>query len=69
MRFATMNRLPGIIPDGPKGPVLTTGFEIEGGVLRALHVVRNPKTLRLSRGVGTSRERSRMSKPVVVRVA
>jgi RNA polymerase sigma-70 factor (ECF subfamily) len=46
LRFATINGLPGVILDGPEGPVQTTAFEIEGNVIRALYVVRNPDKLR-----------------------
>ncbi len=46
LRFAMINGLPGIIVDGPEGPVQTTAFEIEGGVIRALYAVRNPDKLR-----------------------
>jgi RNA polymerase sigma-70 factor (ECF subfamily) len=46
LRFATINGLPGVILDGPEGPVQTTAFEIEAGVIRALYVVRNPDKLR-----------------------
>ncbi len=46
VRFATINGLPGIIVDGSEGPVQTAAFEIEGGVIRALYVVRNPDKLR-----------------------
>ena len=46
LRFATINDLPGVIVDGPEGPVQTTAFEIEGDVIRALYVVRNPDKLR-----------------------
>jgi len=45
-RFATINGLPGVIVDGPEGPVQTAAFEIDGGVIRALYVVRNPDKLR-----------------------
>jgi len=45
LRFATINGLPGVIVDGPEGPVQTTAFEIEGDVVRALYVVRNPDKL------------------------
>ena len=45
-RFATVNGLPGIIVDGPIGPVQTAAFEIEDDVIRALYVVRNPDKLR-----------------------
>jgi RNA polymerase sigma-70 factor (ECF subfamily) len=46
LRFAAINGLPGVIVDGPEGPVQTTAFEMEGGVIRALYVVRNPDKLR-----------------------
>jgi RNA polymerase sigma-70 factor (ECF subfamily) len=46
LRFATINDLPGVIVDSPEGPVQTAAFEIEGGVIQALYVVRNPDKLR-----------------------
>ena len=46
LRLATINGLPGVIVDGPDGPVQTAAFEIEGEVIRALYVVRNPDKLR-----------------------
>jgi RNA polymerase sigma-70 factor (ECF subfamily) len=46
LRFATINGLPGVIVDAPEGPVQTAAFEIEGEVIRALYVVRNPDKLR-----------------------
>lgn len=46
LRYATINGLPGVIVDAPEGPVQTAAFEIEGGVIRALYVVRNPDKLR-----------------------
>jgi RNA polymerase sigma-70 factor (ECF subfamily) len=46
LRFATINGLPGVIVDGPDGVVQTAAFEIEGDVIRALYVVRNPDKLR-----------------------
>ena len=46
MRFALINGLPGVIVDAPGGPVQTAAIEIEGGVIRALYVVRNPDKLR-----------------------
>jgi RNA polymerase sigma-70 factor (ECF subfamily) len=46
VRFATVNGLPGVIVDAPEGVVQTTAFEIEGDVIRALYVVRNPDKLR-----------------------
>jgi RNA polymerase sigma-70 factor (ECF subfamily) len=45
-RFGSVNGLPGVIVDAPEGTVQTTAFEIEGGVIRALYVVRNPDKLR-----------------------
>jgi RNA polymerase sigma-70 factor, ECF subfamily len=46
MRFAIINGLPGVIVDAPEGPVQTATFEIEGDVIRAMYVVRNPDKLR-----------------------
>ena len=46
VRFATINGLPGIIVDAPGGPVQTAAFELEGEVIRALYIVRNPDKLR-----------------------
>jgi RNA polymerase sigma-70 factor (ECF subfamily) len=46
LRFATINGLPGVILDGPEGPVQATAFEIEGGVIRAVYAMRNPDKLR-----------------------
>jgi RNA polymerase sigma-70 factor, ECF subfamily len=46
LRFATINGLPGVIVDAPEGPVQTVAFEIDGDVIRALYVVRNPEKLR-----------------------
>jgi RNA polymerase sigma-70 factor (ECF subfamily) len=46
MRFATINGLPGVIVDTPEGPVQTAAFEIEGDLIRAMYVVRNPDKLR-----------------------
>jgi RNA polymerase sigma-70 factor, ECF subfamily len=45
LRFATVNGLPGVIVDGPEGPVQTAAFEIDGDVIRALYVVSNPDKL------------------------
>jgi RNA polymerase sigma-70 factor, ECF subfamily len=45
-RFAMINGLPGIIVEGSEGAVQTAAFEIEGDVIRALYVVRNPDKLR-----------------------
>ena len=46
LRWAAINGLPGVILDGPEGAVQTTAFEIEGDMIRALYVVRNPDKLR-----------------------
>lgn len=46
MRFTTINGLPGVIVHGSEGLVQTAAFEIDGGVIRALYVVRNPDKLR-----------------------
>jgi RNA polymerase sigma-70 factor (ECF subfamily) len=35
-----------VIVDGPEGPVQTAAFDIDGDVIRALYVVRNPDKLR-----------------------
>jgi RNA polymerase sigma-70 factor (ECF subfamily) len=45
-RFAAINGMPGVILEAPEGPVQTTAFEIEDGVIRALYVIRNPDKLR-----------------------
>ena len=46
VRFATINGLPGVIVDAPEGPVQTAAFEIDGDLIRALYIVRNPDKLR-----------------------
>jgi RNA polymerase sigma-70 factor, ECF subfamily len=46
LRFVTINGLPGVVVHGPGGQVQTAAFEIEGDVIRALYVVRNPDKLR-----------------------
>jgi RNA polymerase sigma-70 factor, ECF subfamily len=46
LRFGMINGLPGIVVDAPEGPVQTSAFEIEGDVIRAMYVVRNPDKLR-----------------------
>ncbi|HZO09736.1 MAG TPA: RNA polymerase sigma factor SigJ [Myxococcota bacterium] len=46
LRFAIINDLPGVIVDAPEGPVQTAAVEIEGDVIRAVYVVRNPDKLR-----------------------
>ncbi len=45
-RFAIINGLPGVLVHGSEGLVQTAAFEIEGDVIRALYVVRNPDKLR-----------------------
>jgi len=56
VRFAAVNGLPGVVVDAPEGTVQTTAFEIDGDVIRALYVVRNPdKLCHLAR---TDRDRS-----------
>jgi RNA polymerase sigma-70 factor, ECF subfamily len=70
LRFATINGLPGVIVDGPEGPVQTAAFEIDGDVIRALYVVRNPDKLRHLAAPSTPHESgSRMSRRVLTRVA
>jgi RNA polymerase sigma-70 factor, ECF subfamily len=56
VRFATINGLPGVIVEGPEGAVQTAAFEIDGDVIRALYVVRNPDKLRHLAKVPASRE-------------
>jgi len=46
LRFTPINGWPGVVVEGPEGPVQTAAFEIEGGVIRALYVVRNLDKLR-----------------------
>ena len=46
MRFALINGLPGVVVDAPDGAVQTTAFEIEGDVIQALYIIRNPDKLR-----------------------
>ena len=57
MRLATINGLPGVIVDSREGPVQTAAFEIEGDVIRALYVVRNPDKLRHLTAAATPHER------------
>ena len=45
-RLAMINGLPGVIVDAPEGAVQTAAFEIEGDLIRAMYVVRNPDKLR-----------------------
>jgi RNA polymerase sigma-70 factor (ECF subfamily) len=58
VRFASVNSLPGVIVDAPEGVMQTTALEIEGDLIRAIYVVRNPDKLRhlvvRSRGVSSS---------------
>jgi RNA polymerase sigma-70 factor, ECF subfamily len=62
MRFATVNGLPGVVVDAPEGPVQTTAIDIEGGVIRAMYVVRNPDKLRhLAAAPGGERQRKESS--------
>ena len=47
--------------DGPEGPVQTAAFEIEGEVIRALYVVRNPgQVAALGGAIHAARELFRM---------
>jgi RNA polymerase sigma-70 factor (ECF subfamily) len=46
VRFDTINGLPGLIVSVPNGLVQTNAFEIEGDVVTAIYVVRNPDKLR-----------------------
>jgi RNA polymerase sigma-70 factor (ECF subfamily) len=46
VRFDTINGLPGLMLDAPGGLVQTTAFEIEGNLVKAIYVVRNPDKLR-----------------------
>jgi len=46
LRFALVNGLPGVVVDSPEGPVQTTAFDIEGDVIKAIYIVRNPDKLR-----------------------
>jgi RNA polymerase sigma-70 factor, ECF subfamily len=46
LRFVAINGLPGVVVHGSGGQVQTAAFEIEGDVIRALYVVRNPDKLR-----------------------
>jgi RNA polymerase sigma-70 factor (ECF subfamily) len=45
VRFGATNGLPGFIVSGPRGLVQTTAFELEGDVIKAIYVVRNPDKL------------------------
>jgi hypothetical protein len=46
VRFDTINGLPGVIVSGPNGLMQTNAFEIEGDVVKAIYIVRNPDKLR-----------------------
>jgi RNA polymerase sigma-70 factor (ECF subfamily) len=46
VRFDTINGLPGLIISRPGGLLQTTAFEIDGEVVRAIYIVRNPDKLR-----------------------
>ncbi len=46
LRLAMINGLPGVIVDAPEGLVQTAAFEITGGIIQAIYVVRNPDKLR-----------------------
>jgi RNA polymerase sigma-70 factor (ECF subfamily) len=57
-RPVTVNGLPGLIVRGADGLIQTVAFEIDGDVVRAIYVVRNPDKLRHLRATGTERETS-----------
>jgi RNA polymerase sigma-70 factor (ECF subfamily) len=59
LRFATVNGMPGAIVDAPEGAVQTAAVEIEGGVIRAVYVVRNPDKLRHLAKASAPRESGR----------
>ena len=46
VHFDTINGLPGFVVSGRGGLVQTNAFEIDGDVIRAIYVVRNPDKLR-----------------------
>jgi len=46
VRVDTINGLPGLIVSGPAGLIQTNAFDIEGDVVKAIYVVRNPDKLR-----------------------
>lgn len=46
VRFDAINGLPGLIVSGPSGLFQTNAFEIEGDVVKAIYIVRNPDKLR-----------------------
>jgi RNA polymerase sigma-70 factor (ECF subfamily) len=59
MRFATINGPPGMVVSAPEGAVQTATFEIEGDVIQAVYVVRNPDKLRHLPAVSSPRESGR----------
>jgi len=64
VRFAMVNGLPGIVVDSPEGPVQTAAFEIDGGLIRALYIVRNPDKLRhLAPGRSPKSRANRFTEP------
>jgi RNA polymerase sigma-70 factor (ECF subfamily) len=46
VRFEVINGLPGLITSGPEGLIQTNAFDIEGDVVKAIYIVRNPDKLR-----------------------
>jgi RNA polymerase sigma-70 factor (ECF subfamily) len=46
VRFDTINGLPGLIVSRPDGLVQTNAFEIDGDLVKAIYVMRNPDKLR-----------------------
>ena len=46
VRFDSINGLPGMIVITPQGPVQTNAFDIEGDLVKAIYVVRNPDKLK-----------------------
>jgi RNA polymerase sigma-70 factor (ECF subfamily) len=46
VRFEMINGLPGLLMSSRNGLVQTNAFEVEGDVVRAIYVVRNPDKLR-----------------------
>ena len=46
VRFDVINGLPGLIVSGPAGLIQTNAFEMEGDVVKAIYIVRNPDKLK-----------------------
>ncbi len=46
IRFTVINGLPGIMVVGDDGAKQASAFELEGGLVKAIYVVRNPDKLR-----------------------